>query len=131
MSVDWDADLAAEALKDWSKKEISDATDRFESLLKFFFSISLSSIVGFVAIFKLYKEADAVPNNLFIASIIIYILSMALLICVALRDKNKLQHGTNLHTEFNSDFTFVKYSFWGWFVLWGIATLLAGGAIYS
>jgi hypothetical protein len=130
MSVKWDGQLSADSIKDWAKKEISDTTDRFEALIKFFFSVSLSSIVGFVAVFKLYNETNATPNISFVFSVIFYVLSMWLLIRLTLREKKKFDSGTDLHDEFDKDFNNVKKQLLVWFFVWCGATLIAGWSIY-
>lgn len=131
MGGKWDGKLADESIENWAKKEIEDTTDRFEALIKFLFSISLSSIVGFVAIFKLYQESNAIPNMSFITSVIFYLLSMGLLLKLALRNKNKFSGGTDLYKEYEQDFTALRNQLWIWFFIWCGATSIAGWSIYS
>ncbi len=126
MAVEWDANIAADAIKEWAKKEVADTTDRLEAFLKFFFGISLSSVAAYVAILKLYHGENVVVDVYFFAAIICFILSMLVIITSALREKGNFGENTDLHAEYEKDFEFYVSRMWIWFCFWIVALVFSG-----
>lgn len=125
----WTAEMATEAIIDWAKKEITDSTDKLESLVKFLFTVSASSIVAFTAISRLTNTN--IIGCYFILAIGFYLLSMFLLLTVLLRKCGDFVSEADLHTEFEEDTKRIQFRCWLWFWLWLIAVIFSGVSIYA
>lgn len=129
MTIKWTGDIASEALQEWAKKEITETAGRYEAFLKFFFTVSLSSIAAFSAILKLYKSSGIVDIYFYI-SMILYLASILVLVLSMLRRNENFDKDTVLYDEYVKDCRFYTQRMWAWFILWLAGILFSGLSIY-
>ena len=125
----WKAETAYEAITEWGKKEIVESTASLESLVRFLFTVSATSIMAFVAVSRL--SGNSHTEIFFVIAICAYFISIWLLLIVLLRKKADFIDGTDLHSVLINDINYIKNRCWAWSVIWLFALIMSGMSIYA
>lgn len=126
----WEANKSNEALNNWALKEVSDATDRLDGTLKFFWGISFSSIGLFITLAKI-SAPSGTPSPYFWSSMICFLASLLLLLMTIIRNKPDFGEDTDLHVEHSKEIDLVKHRLKLWFFLWFLGLSFAALDLYS
>ena len=117
-----------DALRDWSKSEVTKAVDRSYDLGKFFFSVSAATIGALLTIAKLSNFAG---DCIFWFSIVALTVSAAISIQMAIPNEWKLGGNTNLaqvHQDMIGSAQVISFL---WIFLWLAGVALAIVALFS